>query len=104
MDAASKEWDPCDVQAYHRVLRPYQVAGIFYGHTHARNIFRWDGQSAKAATGRRVFNTDNASHFASDAQAFLYVEWTRGQLTVREYQTKDGWETGFFTPQVWSAA
>lgn len=103
VDTSSKEWDPCDVQAYHRVLQPYQVAGIFYGHTHARNIFRWDGQSAKAVTGRRVFNTDNASHFASDAQAFLYVEWTRGQLTVREYQTKDGWETGFFTPQVWSA-
>jgi hypothetical protein len=49
-----------------------------------------------------VFNTDNASHFSGNAQAFFYVELHTGQLIVREYQTKDRWATGFFTPQTWN--
>lgn len=101
--ASSKEWDPCDVQAFHAALEGYHVAAIFYGHTHARSVFRWDGQSAKAREGLHVFNTDNASHFHGDAQAFFYVELNDKQLTVREYFTKDRWQTGAFTPQVWTA-
>ena len=103
LPAGSKEWDPCDVHSFHAALQGYNVAGIFYGHTHARQVFRWDGASAKAASGIHVFNTDNASHFHSDAQAMFYVEMDDKQLTVREYQTLDRWETGFFTPQVWTA-
>lgn len=48
-------------------------------------------------------NRDNASHFSGDAQASFYVELDDRQLVVREYQTKDRWRTGFFTPQTWSA-
>lgn len=103
VDAGSKEWDPCDVRAFHAALQGYNVAAIFYGHTHARNVFRWDGQSPKAQAGIPVFNTDNASHFAGNAQAFFYVELRANLLTVREYQTKDRWATGFFTPQTWTA-
>lgn len=99
--ANSKEWDPCDVRAFYDALEGYNVAAIFYGHTHVRNIFQWDGTSPKAATGLHVFNTDNASHFSGDAQALFYVELYDKQLLVREYQTKDGWQTGFFTPQTW---
>lgn len=101
--ADSKEWDPCDVHAFYKALQGFNVAGIFYGHTHFRNIFRWDGTSTKAATGLHVFNTDNASHFSGEAQALFYVEILDRQLLVREYQTKDGWKTGFFTPQTWAA-
>lgn len=101
--ADNKEWDPCDVHAFHRALKDYTVAGIFYGHTHFRNIFRWDGLSAKAASGIHVFNTDNASHFSSDTQSLFYVELRAQQLVVREYSTKDRWQTGHFTPQVWTA-
>lgn len=101
--ADSKEWDPCDVHAFYQALQGYNVAGIFYGHTHFRNIFQWDGMSPKATTGLHVFNTDNASHFSGDAQALFYVELRDKQLLVREYQTKDGWQTGFFTPQSWTA-
>lgn len=101
--ADSKEWDPCDVQAFYKAIQGFNVAGIFYGHTHVRNIFRWDGTSPKAATGLHVFNTDNASHFSGDAQALFYVELHDKQLLVREYQTKDGWKTGLFTPQTWVA-
>jgi len=101
-EPGSKEWDPCDVRAFHQALQGYKVAAIFYGHTHARGVFRWDGQSPKATTGISVFNTDNASHFSGPAQAIFYVEATGDQVTVREYQTKDGWETGFFTPQKWT--
>ncbi len=57
----------------------------------------------KAAQGIRVFNTDNASHFGGDAQAFFYVEVRAGKLLVREYQTKDGWKSGSWTPEVWRA-
>ena len=39
----------------------------------------------KNNAGISVFNTDNASHFASDAQAFFYVESRGGKLLVREY-------------------
>jgi len=102
--AETKEWDPCDVQAFHRALQGYSVLAIFYGHTHARNVFRWDGRSAQATSGVSVFNTDNASHFGGDAQAFFYVEVAGRTLTVREYQTKDRWRSGFFTPQVWQAS
>lgn len=50
-----------------------------------------------------VLNTDNASHFSGDAQALFSVELHDQQLLVREYHTKDGWKTGSFTPQFWSA-
>jgi hypothetical protein len=99
--ADSKEWDPCDVAAFHAAIKPYRVAGIFYGHTHGRAVFRWDGQSTKADDGLPVFNTDNASHFHSDSQAVFYVESHGGRLLVREYQTKDRWQTGFWTPMSW---
>jgi cytolysin (calcineurin-like family phosphatase) len=102
--ADTKEWDPCDVQAFHRAINGFHVLAIFYGHTHARNVFRWDGRSAKAESGISVFNTDNASHFGGDAQAFFYVEVNDRLAVVREYQTKDRWRSGFFTPQTWQAS
>ena len=98
----SKEWDPCDVHAFHKAIKDYKVAGIFYGHTHARSVFQWDGASVKANSGIRVFNNDNSSYFASDAQAFFYVESRGGKLLVREYQTKDRWQAGFWTPMNWN--
>jgi hypothetical protein len=98
----SKEWDACDVQAFYRAIKDYPIAGIFYGHTHVRNVFNWDGSSPQAASGIHVFNSDNASHFSGDAQAFFYVELYADRLVVREYQTKDRWTTGSFTPQYWS--
>jgi predicted phosphodiesterase len=100
----SKEWDTCDVSAFYTALQGYNVAAIFYGHTHARNVFRWNGVSAKAQTGIHVFNTDNASHFHGKAQAFMYVEMTPTEMIVREYATQDRWESGAFTPQVWKHA
>jgi hypothetical protein len=59
--------------------------------------------SAKATTGLHVFNNDNSSHFAGDTQAMFYVELHDKQMLVREYQTKDAWETGSFTPEFWAA-
>jgi predicted phosphodiesterase len=43
------EWDYADMQAYHAALKGYRIAGIFYGHTHNRRIFPWDGTPPKAA-------------------------------------------------------
>lgn len=62
---------------------------------------------AAADGGRRVhdiFNCDNSSHFGGPAQAFFYVELGPGGLVVREYATRDGWQSGAWTPLVWRRA
>lgn len=103
--AVKKEWDFGDVQAYHAALQPYRVAASLCGHTHARNLFRWNGtKDTKAAQGSPFLNTDNAGHFGSASQAFLQVEIAPTELRVREFATKDGWQTGAWTPQVWRFA
>jgi cytolysin (calcineurin-like family phosphatase) len=45
------EWDYGDVRAFYETLKPYRVAGTLYGHTHVRNIFRWDGTKNMRAAG-----------------------------------------------------
>ena len=100
------------VAAYHDALKDYHVAGIFYGHTHVRRVFPWDGHApAKApadaapTTGSiPVFNTAKASHFNSPAQGFFHFQITDGELIAREIATKDGWKTAAWTPQVWQFA
>lgn len=101
--AEAVEWDPADVNAYYDALRPYNVAAILYGHTHARNIYRWDGTPKAAKEGIPVFNVSKSSHYASKSQAFFYLEVRSDIVVAREYQTKDGWDTGMWTPQSWSA-
>jgi len=99
------EWDYGDARAYHQTLRPYRVAGALCGHTHARNLFRWDGTAdQKAKEGIPFLNTDNAAHFKSSQQAFLHVQITNGETLVREFATEDGWQTGSWRPQSWRFA
>lgn len=100
--AEQREWDPADVQGYYQALLPYNIAGIFYGHTHGRNVFRWNGTKTPAAEGIPTFNVDNSSHFAGTQQAFFYMEVEEDRIIAREYATKDAWETGHWTPQVWT--
>jgi hypothetical protein len=100
--AKGMEWDPADVRGYHDVLRGYNCIGVMYGHTHARNVFRWDGSARRADNGIPVFNVDNSSHFAGKQQALFYFEIGRERLTAREYQTADAWETGSWSPQMWT--
>ena len=99
---AGGEWDSCDVRAFHRLLQPYNVAAILYGHTHVRNIYQWDGTPQRAASGIPIFNVDNGSHFSSGEQAFFYFQLNGNTLTVRELQTKDRWQTYSWTPQTWT--
>lgn len=99
---ASKEWDPADVRGYYDAVKGYNIAAVLYGHTHARNVYRWDGSSKAAAKGIPTFNVDNSGHFFSKNQAFFYVEIADKKVTVREYQTNDAWETGTWTPQIWT--
>ena len=101
--AEKLEWDPADVKGYYDALQGYNVAAILYGHTHARTIYRWDGSAKAAKEGIPVFNVSKSSHFASKTQAFFYIEIRQNLVTVREYQTKDGWESGSWTPQKWTA-
>jgi predicted phosphodiesterase len=102
--AQTLEWDPADVKGYHDALKGYGVAAIFYGHTHTRTVFQWDGTTGTGAKeGLPTFNVDNGSHFQFKPQAFFYVEIRAGETTVREYATTDAWEKGAWTPQVWTA-
>jgi hypothetical protein len=96
------EWDYGDVQAYRETLKPYRVAASICGHTHVRNIFRWNGtKNTKAVEGTPFLNTDNGAHFNSETQAFLQVEITASSIRVREFATRDGWLNGAWTPQAW---
>jgi predicted phosphodiesterase len=101
--AQGMEWDPADVRGFHDALKGYTVAAILYGHTHARDVYHWDGTNKAAREGVPTFNVDNSSHFGGKQQAFFYFEIRSGEVLVREYQTADAWETGFWTPQTWSA-
>ena len=97
------EWDYADVHAYHATLKPYRIAGIMCGHTHTRNLFRWNGtKNTRAEQGIAFLNTDNAAHFGGPAQAFLHVQVAEKELRIREFATKDGWQTAAWTPQRWT--
>jgi len=100
--ALKHEWDYGDVRAFHELLKTYRVAATLYGHTHVRNIFRWDGtKNQHAATGIPSINTDNASHYNDSKQAFLHLEVDAKELRVHEFSTADAWQTGIWTPQMW---
>lgn len=100
-DGGSREWHPCDARSFHAALGGTTVAGIFYGHTHARAMHTWDGTALDAAAGLPVYNVDNGSHFGGGQQAFFLVTIDATDVTVRECGTRDGWETLEWTPQVW---
>jgi predicted phosphodiesterase len=102
--AEGMEWDPADVKSFHDALRGYNIAAILYGHTHARNIYRWNGSNKAATDGIPTFNVDNSSHFGGQQQAFFYFETRGDELIVREYRTTDAWQTGSWTPQTWAVA
>jgi len=99
------EWHPQDVQSFYAAIRPQHVIANFFGHTHARNIYGWNGSRTKMPfrTGELdMFNGDNASHFHSDRQAVMYVEISAAAMRVCEIQTRDAWQTHHWTEQAWS--
>jgi hypothetical protein len=100
VDVTKWEWDPADVRAYHRAIRGHRAV-VFYGHTHRRDVFRWDGAAPGAERGLAVFNVDNSSHFGDAKQALFYVEMYDESVLVREFATSDGWLTGAWTSQSW---
>lgn len=104
-EVVKKEWDYADVQAYYNAIKGYNIAAIIYGHTHVRNVFKWDGGSKPVvgeAPGIPVFNTDNAAHFHSKPQAFLHFTISKKETRVREFATTDAWLTGEWKAQSWT--
>lgn len=96
------EWDYGDAHAFHAALKPYRIAATMCGHTHTRKIARWNGtKDDRVTTGVPFLNTDNAAHFHNTAQAILHVQITEKEMCVREFGTKDGWQTAAWTPQLW---
>jgi cytolysin (calcineurin-like family phosphatase) len=92
------EWDPCDVHAFYRAIKDYNVLAVLYGHTHVRKIYKWDGLSATAKSGIDVFNVDDASHYRGAAHGIYHFHITDTQMTVREYATRDHWKTAAWVP------
>jgi hypothetical protein len=99
--ARHQEWDHGDVAAYHHAREPYRVAAWSGGHTHARNLFRWDGtpDTKHKEHGIPFLNTDNTRHFGRLAQAFLPIEASMRLLRLPEFATKDGWQAATGHPQ-----
>jgi len=102
------EWDYADVAAFYQAIKPYRIAGIFYGHTHARGVYAWSGPKPlpvivgrPAPAGIPTFNTAQAAHFGKPAHALLYVEVHAQEILVRELATTDGWETSQWSPLAW---
>ena len=96
------EWDPADVRGYFDALTAYNVVAILYGHTHARNVYQWDGSPKKGDKGFPVFNVDNSAHYGMKQQALFYFHLRGDDMTVRELATPDRWETAAWTPQTWT--
>jgi hypothetical protein len=101
MPFASREWDSCDVAAFYEAISPYNVVADLYGHTHARQVHTWDGQTMRAESGISVFNVDNSSHFNDKVQSFFYFEIRPDELVAREYRSTDRWQSGSWSPEVW---
>lgn len=101
--AMRAEWDYGDAHAYYRTLAPYRIAATLCGHTHVRRIVRWDGtRDERTPGGVPVLNTDNAAHYSGPAQAILHIEIGPRTLRVREFATRDAWQTGTWAPQSWT--
>ncbi len=99
------EWHPQDVQEFHQLLESRGLVTDFFGHTHSRSIYGWDGSKERQslqANCIKAFNGDNSAHFAGDKQAFFYVEILPGSLMVREVFTDDAWQSHGWTPEVWN--
>ena len=99
------EWDPDEVIKFYDTLAPYNVLGLFHGHTHNRNFCRWQRDVAgPGSDGVPVFNVKNASHYLDKNAAAYYCEVAAGRLTVRELVTHDRWATAAWTPQAWTVS
>ena len=99
------EWHPQDVKAFHETVKPHHVIANFFGHTHRREVFGWNGTSQKqrfAESDVDAFNGDNSSHFQGGKQAFFYVEVAVDDLIVREVFTEDGWQTHDWSDRAWA--
>ena len=97
-----RTWDPADVHAFYEAIKRYKIAAIFYGHTHTRSVFRWDGLNTKGKEGIAVFNNDNSGHYKFDEQAFFHVEMNEREMIVREHKSADRWKTAAWTPMSWT--
>ena len=99
------EWHPQDVQAFHQAVAPFNVIANFFGHTHRRDVYGWNGTPERQPFTRAdmdAFNGDNSSHFGGGKQAFFYAEISDTHLVVREVKTEDGWLTNTWGETVWA--
>lgn len=107
------DWPPEDLQAFWKAIEPYNVVGLFHGHTHGSppSRLRWDGErfAADLADGVDVFNPDDIAAAKTDPRdpgqgvgllhGLLYVELIDqpgvddDRLVVRSYTTRDNWAT-----------
>ncbi len=99
------EWHPQDVKAFHETVKPHHVIANFFGHTHRREVFGWNGTSQRQGFSESdvdAFNGDNSSHFRGGKQACFYVEIAKDDFIVREVFTEDGWKSLQWADRVWA--
>lgn len=99
------EWHPQDVKSFYETVAPFHVIANFFGHTHRRDIFGWNGTSQRQPFNHAdidAFNGDNSSHFNGGKQAFLYVEVSKTDLVAREVVTKDDWLSHQWADRIWA--
>jgi hypothetical protein len=101
LEIKAVEWDPCEMMEYYKAIRPYRVAGIFYGHTHKRDVLHWQGDKLTSDGGIALFNVANSGHYKAARLAMFYVEVSSRELVVRECFSTDRWQTVAWTPQCW---
>jgi len=99
-------WHPCDVKAYHRAIQPYNIAGIFHGHLHSRQVGRWDGSANRETqSGPPVLGSSNSGAHGR-SRGFFYCRVEDNKLVTREIESSHGDETWArgkwdWTDQVW---
>ena len=100
-DRKDPEWDAREMMQYYQAIKPYNVAGVFYGHTHRREILHWKGDKLVEDGGIPLFNLATSGHFRAARHSLFYVEVSREALAVRECVSTDRWQSLQWTPQLW---
>ncbi|SHF92415.1 Por secretion system C-terminal sorting domain-containing protein [Mariniphaga anaerophila] len=66
-------WSQSERDAYYEVIKDYNIAGIFWGHSHATKIDKWNGID--------IYN-DGAMQDANDAGEYMVVKISGDQMSV----------------------
>jgi len=87
------DWGPCDVRAFYRAIKDYNIVSTFHGHLHSRRNDTWDGTTINAQSGIPVIGANNSGAGGGN-RSLLYCSIENDHLVVREYHSDGnaGWD------------